>query len=62
MSKRIVYEIDYGNKTSAKNRPAYDTIEVRIYSGDPGGEDGEFEGWMRARLAEWYDGATVAIL
>ncbi|MGD9158986.1 MAG: hypothetical protein PVG39_11310 [Desulfobacteraceae bacterium] len=40
-----------------------DTIEVIVKSGDPGGNIGAFQEWMRSSLAEWYefDQATVFI-
>lgn len=37
-----------------------DTVDIRIGSGDPGGEPGEFELFIKGWLAEWYDGAGVA--
>lgn len=36
-----------------------DEVEIIVESGDPGGEPGEFEAFMRDCLAEWYDGASV---
>ena len=39
-----------------------DTIKVEIKSGDPGGEPGEFENYLRDCLNEWYDGGNVSIL
>lgn len=36
-----------------------DEIEIKVESGDPGGEPGEFEEWIKDCLKEWYDGATI---
>ena len=33
-------------------------IEVEY---DPGGEEGEFDNYMRACLSDWFDGASVVL-
>ena len=38
-----------------------DVIDIIIDSDNPGGEPGEFADFMRAALAEWYDGASVLL-
>jgi hypothetical protein len=35
--------------------PRNDDINIIVYSGDPGGEPGEFAKHMRQALADWYD-------
>jgi len=39
-----------------------DTITVIVDSGDPGGEPGEFEEYIREMLNEWYDGGSVVLV
>ena len=36
-----------------------DTIKITVESGDPGGEPGEFESFIKDCLKEWYDGGEV---
>jgi hypothetical protein len=39
-----------------------DSLTITVDSGNPGGTSGEFEEYMRDCLAEWYDGAKVALV
>lgn len=38
-----------------------ETVRIVLESGEPMGEPGEFEEFMRGSLGEWYDGASVEI-
>ena len=39
-----------------------DVVTISFESGDPGGDDGEFEDWALGWLPEWYDGARVSLI
>lgn len=39
-----------------------DVVTIKVDSGDPGGEPGEFQNFMQECLGEWFDGATVTSL
>ena len=36
-----------------------DTVTISIESGDPGGDPGEFETYIKEILSDWFDGARV---
>jgi len=62
MSKKIYYDIDIPCELAAGIVGGIEQIIIDIESGDPGGEEGEFEQHMRNALVEWYDGAKVTAL
>ena len=37
-------------------------ITIEVESGDPGGDNGEFAGFMRTAVEDWYDGAQVILV
>lgn len=55
----ISFHIEESGEEGAGILPFTDTVEILIESGDPGGEPGEFQEFMRQALLEWYDGAGV---
>ena len=57
----IKYHIHQPAEYSAGILGFTDDIEIKIESGDPGGEDGEFAQFMLDALKDWYDGASVSI-
>ena len=62
MSKTFKFHIDCPSELSAGLRGYNDDITLTIDSGDPGGEDGEFEDYMIDCLKEWFDGANVTLI
>ena len=58
---KIEYDIIVPSEYSAGIRGYSDTVIINIDSGDPGGEPGEFQEFMRQALLEWYDGGNVTI-
>jgi len=59
MALKLTFDVDDAGEPGA-GLPAYtDTVVVTLDSGQPGGEPGEFERYMRDCLAEWFDGARV---
>jgi hypothetical protein len=58
----FVFVINHSGEHAAGILPFSDSITIHVTSGDPGGEDGEFEDFMRNALKEWYDGAGVETL
>jgi len=60
--KKIIYDIDCPGDEDAGLRSYTDRITLEIDSGDPGGEEGEFEKFMKDSLKEWYDGANVEVI
>lgn len=59
MSKTIIYEVSHPGERASGVSSYEDTVLVMVDSGDPGGEPNEFEMYMKACLAEWFDGARV---
>ena len=59
---RIKYSIDFPGDESAGMLPFCDDIEVIVESGNPGGENGEFEDFIRQALEQWYDGPWVELV
>ena len=55
----FVFVINHPGETGAGILPFSDTITIQVASGDLGGDDGEFEEFVRGTLKEWYDGAIV---
>ena len=47
--------VDVPSERSAGIIGFTDEIEIKIKSGDPRGEPGEFEEFIKECLAEWYD-------
>jgi len=62
MKKRITFEIETMDEPAAGIIGAYDQVSLEIESGDPGGEEGEFEEYMRRSLLDWYDGGKITKL
>ena len=56
---KYIFEINHPGEPAAGIIGFTDTVSVKIESGDPGGEPGEFEAHIQEALAEWYDGAQV---
>ena len=56
----IKYEIENPGEYEAGIPGFTDTVTIKVSSGDPGGEAGEFADFMRQALSEWYDGAIVS--
>jgi len=61
MSKTYVFEIDHPGEWGAGIWPYDDVVSITVKSGNPGGEEGEFEEFMLACLQEWYWGANVTL-
>jgi len=59
---RIIFEIEKLPELESGIRGFYDQVTIEIESGDPGGEDGQFESYMKQVFVEWYDGAKVTEL
>jgi hypothetical protein len=55
----FVFVVEHSGERGAGILPFSDTITIQVASGDLGGDDGEFEEFMRGTLKEWYDGAAV---
>ena len=56
------FVVEHPGERGAGILPFSDSIIIQVASGDPGGDDGEFEEHMRNALKEWYDGAFVETL
>lgn len=56
---RYCYEVVAPGEPGAGIRGFTDSVMVLLESGNPGGDQGDFEGHLRAALSEWYDGAKV---
>lgn len=54
-----IFDIEFGRDNSAGLIAFHDRITIKVDSGDPGGEEGEFESYMKVVLTEWFDVATV---
>lgn len=61
MTTTYSFDIDKPAELAAGLNGYTDTVTVLVGSGDPGGELGEFEAYMRDCLAEWFDGARVTL-
>jgi hypothetical protein len=59
---RVKYYIDVPSELSAGLRGYSDEITISVLSGDPGGEDGEFNEFVKDFLNEWFDGAKIRII
>lgn len=55
----LEFDVIHHGDALAGLRHYNDTVTVCVRSGDPGGEDGEFEEHIRQAIAEWFDGAAV---
>ena len=58
---KLKFHVDHPGEMGAGIRPYNDLVVIKIDSGDPGGEDGEFAEYMRDCLRSWYDGAFVML-
>ena len=58
-AKMYKFNLDKPDEMAAGIRGYFDTIYMILDSGFPGGEPGEFEAFMMAALAEWFDGAKI---
>lgn len=56
---KLIFDIDMPDEHAAGIRGFTDTITVNVESGNPGGDPGEFEGFMLQALEDWYDGGHV---
>ena len=55
----IKYYIHMPQDLSSGERGFDDEVTIKIKSGDPGGDDGNFARFMKGCLLDWYDGASV---
>lgn len=58
---KVKFCVDHPEELGAGIRGFNDVVTISVASGNPGGEQGEFEEFMKDCLAEWYDGASVTI-
>jgi hypothetical protein len=49
-----------GDKSAGMNAFT-DDVFVKVSSGDPGGDPGEFTEYVRQCLSNWYDGAAITL-
>lgn len=59
MAKEYKFDIYFPGDMSAGLWSYSDVVAVTVDSGNPGGEEGEFEQWLVEFLGEWFDGATI---
>ena len=59
--KTVIFDIKHPGEIGAGIYSFTDTVTVNIESGNPGGEEGEFEEHIMDVLCDWYDGAYVSI-
>lgn len=59
--KRITFEIETHDEPAAGITGTYDQIQTEVESGDPGGEPGEFEDFMKESLSVWYGGKVTLL-
>jgi hypothetical protein len=57
----LQFHIDHPGEMDAGIWYYSDDVEIKVASGDAGGEQGEFAEFMRQALSEWYDGAGVEL-
>lgn len=58
MAKELKFDVYHPGEMGAGIWGYSDAVTVTVEN-DPGGEEGEFEQYMRECLAEWFDGAKV---
>jgi len=58
MAKELKFDVYHPGEMGAGILGYSDAVTVTVEN-DPGGEEGEFEQYMRECLAEWFDGAKV---
>lgn len=61
-SKVFEFEIVHPGEEDAGVFAYSEKVKVSVESGDPGGEDGEFQEHMRDAIAAWFDRAGVGII
>jgi hypothetical protein len=59
MSTTYKFFVYFPGEVAAGLYPFDDDVSVTLDSGNPGGEDGEFEEYMRQCLADWYDTKVI---
>lgn len=59
MELKLTFDVSHSGEPGAGLTAYSDTVVVALESGEPGGEPGEFEQFMRDCLADWFDGAKV---
>jgi hypothetical protein len=59
---RVQFYVYNPGEEGAGIAPYSDDITLRAMSGDPGGDPGEFDEFVRDCLAQWFDGAKVTIV
>lgn len=57
----LTFNVCFPGEMAAGLSSYTETVTIAVESGDPGGEQGEFAEHMRQALAEWFDGAGVAL-
>lgn len=58
MAKELKFDVYHPGEMEAGIWGYSDAVTVTVEN-DPGGEEGEFEQYMRECLAEWFNGANV---
>jgi hypothetical protein len=61
MSGTFVFNVEMPQELGAGLLGFTDVVTISVESGDPGGEPGEFEEFIRNALREWYDGAGIEL-
>ena len=56
---KLTFDIYHHGEPAAGLHSYTDTVTMEVESGNPGGDEGEFERYMRECLSEWFDGARV---
>jgi hypothetical protein len=62
IAKKYKFDIYFPGDTSAGLHSYTDEVEIIVDSGNPGGENEEFEEYMKQCISEWYDGSKVTII
>jgi len=58
-NKKYKFVVEHPGELGAGIQPYFDEVTIYLDSGDPGGDPGEFEDFMRQCFAQWFDGANV---
>lgn len=61
LGKKFVFEILNQGGINAGLCSFTDTIIVFVGSGNPGGNPGQFEEYMKNCLSDWFNGANVVL-
>jgi hypothetical protein len=58
---KLTFDVEGPSELAAGINGFTDKVTVVVESGDPGGEPGEFQDFIRQALIEWYDTAGVGL-